>query len=298
MGWRTIFISNPCRLSVKERNLVVEPKESEPTKIPLSDISVVMIETPQCSISSALLSHIAAEGIALFACDATHTPNGLFAPFASHSRHTKTARAQASWSEPFKKRCWQKIIKAKIQNQAALLNITDKKESAKRLKNIAEKITSGDETNCEAQAASVYWRSLFDDFTRGGQCAQNSALNYGYAVLRGAIARSVSASGFIPAFGLYHDSELNAFNLADDLIEPFRPFVDALVWRRFGSEKNMDDLTKEDRIELAGLLGESCFVDDRHETMLNAADITAQSLMSCSFSKESKALILPTFAKL
>jgi CRISP-associated protein Cas1 len=298
MGWRTVFITNPCRLSVKERHLVIEPKDGECAKLPLVDISVIMIETPQCSLSSALLSIVADEGIALFACDSTHIPNGLFAPFASHSRHTKTAKAQSLWSEPFRKRCWQKIVKAKIQNQAKLLEIADKKDSVRRLINIAGKVTSGDSANCEAQAAAVYWRSLFDDFVRGGLCVRNSALNYGYAILRGVIGRSLCASGFIPAFGLHHENDLNAFNLADDIIEPFRPFVDALVWRRFGAETRTDELSKDDRAELVTLLGESCFVGIRHESILNAADIVAQSLANCSFTKESQSLILPTFAKL
>lgn len=300
MGWRTIVISNPCRLSVKNRHLSIEPREGEAAMLPLSDISVVMIETPQCLVTSALLSAIADEGVALFACDASHTPNGLFAPFASHSRHTKAALLQVAWSEPFKKRCWQKIIEAKIKNQAKLLKHVGNDTAYKRLTNIASKVLSDDSTNCEAQAASVYWQSLFEGFRRGsqGEDVRNSALNYGYAVLRGVIARSVAASGLIPAFGLHHKSELNAFNLADDMIEPFRPLVDMLVWEMYekaGFDTNVV-LTKDDKMELVRLLGEKCKINSQNETILNACDIAAQSLSSCGAAKSHTKLLLPTFS--
>lgn len=298
MGWRTIFITNPCRLSIKDSWLVVEPKDAEATRIPLMDISAIVIETPQCLLTSALLYRLADEGVALLSCDATHIPNGLFAPFASHSRHSKTARAQWVWSEPFRKRCWQKITKSKIENQAKVLELIGEKDGAKRLRNIASKTASGDSANCEAQAAGLYWQWLFDDFVRGGICTRNSALNYGYAILRGAVARSLCGSGFIPAFGLHHANELNAFNLADDIIEPFRPFVDMLVWRRFGRQKYMDELSRGDKAELVALLGDSCFVGYRHESILNAADIASQSLMKCSFEKDASQLLLPEFDRL
>lgn len=299
MGWRTVVISNPCRLSVKNRHLSIEPRDAETAMLPLSDISVVMIETPQCLLTSALLSALADEGVALFACDASHTPSGLFAPFATHSRHTKAALLQVSWGEPFKKRCWQKIIESKIKNQARLLKHTGDSAGHKRLVNIASKVLSDDSTNCEAQAASIYWKGLFTDFRRGSieDDIRNSALNYGYALLRGAIARSIAASGLIPAFGLHHKSELNAFNLADDLIEPFRPLVDMAVWGMYekaGFDKNTM-LTKDDRMELVALLGERCKINTQNETILNACDITAQSLSSCGVAKSHTNLLLPTF---
>jgi CRISPR-associated protein Cas1 len=277
---------------------VVEPKDGDTAKIPLADISAIILENPQISITASTLAICANSSIALFVCDSTHTPNGILTPLGTHSRHTKTTRAQLEWSEPFKKRCWQKIIKAKIKNQAKLLEKTDNLVAAKRLANIASKVTSGDNTNCEAQAAAVYFKNLFKNFSRNLNCVQNSALNYGYTILRGAVARSVAASGFVPAVGLFHNSELNSFNLADDILEPFRPFVDETVLNMFGAKTQETDLTKESRAELIALLGESCYIGAQHETILNAVYLVAKSLMSCSFEKNSDTILLPEFAKL
>ncbi len=223
-------------------------------------------------------------------------PNGLLAPFGTHSRHTKTARTQALWSEPFKKRIWQSIIKQKITNQAEVLHKTGSVQSANQLETIASNVTSGDVGNREAGAACVYWRGLFEDFTRGSICKRNSALNYGYAILRGAVARSICASGFVPALGVFHDNQLNAFNLADDIIEPFRPFVDMVVWELFRDEKESDILTRDDKMELTSILYSWCMIGSKNETIVNACDMVASSLASCTFAKEPRGLLLPKWS--
>lgn len=297
MSWKTIILSNPCRLSTKDNNLVLSRQEQEDVRIPLNDLASVVIETAQCTITSSLLSKLSAYGVVVYVCDETHTPNGILSPFGTHSRHSKTLKAQVGWSEPFKKRIWQSIIKQKILNQAEVLHLVGATQSNKQLKVLASNVTSGDLGNREAQAAYVYWTSLFEDFRRGGICKRNSALNYGYAILRGAVARSISASGFVPALGLFHDNQLNAFNLADDIIEPFRPFVDMIVWNLFRDEKEPGMLTRDEKMELTSILYAWCHIGDKNETVVNACDIVSSSLMACSFTKESKSFLLPAWSK-
>lgn len=289
------MIATSCHLRVRDRQLVIESREGERTQLPLADIGVVIVENPQVTLSAALLSALAQEGTALMSCDSSHLPDGVFAPFGTHSRHTRAARVQAVWSEPFKKRCWQKIVRAKVSSQAEVLRRVGAEDAARRLENLVGKVTSGDTTGVEAQAAQVYWRSLFVNFKRwdGGLDARNGGLNYGYAVLRGALGRAIAGAGLIPAFGLHHAGELNSFNLADDLIEPFRPFVDLLVWGLFLERTGDDPLTREERMRIAQILGESCIMTERYETLLSATQIIARSLVSAGEQKESRRLILP-----
>ncbi len=297
MSWKTIIISNPCRLSSRDNNLILQRKDQEDVRIPISDLASLIIETTQCTLTSSLLTKLSSESVVVYVCDETHTPNGLLMPFGTHSRHSKTVRHQVAWSEPFKKRIWQSIIKAKIYNQAKVLELAGADKSAMQLRAVASAVTSGDVGNREARAACIYWRGLFEDFMRGGLCKRNSALNYGYAIMRGAVARSISASGFIPALGIFHDNQLNAFNLADDIIEPFRPFVDMLIWNLFREEKEPDMLTKDDKTEIVSLLYSWCFIGGRNETIINACEVVSGSLMSCSFTKEAKGLLLPSWSE-
>lgn len=296
MSWKTIIISNPCKLNSRDNNLILQRKDQEDVRIPINDLASLVIETAQCTLTSSLLAKLSSESVAVYVCDETHTPNGLMIPFGTHSRHSKTVRYQVAWSEPFKKRVWQSIIKQKISNQAEVLFMAGSTDSAKQLRSMASNVASGDVGNREAQAACVYWRGLFDDFVRGGMCKRNSALNYGYAILRGAVARSISASGFVPALGIFHDNQLNAFNLADDIIEPFRPFVDMLVWELFKDDKEPDMLTRDDKMELTSILYSWCSMGNKNETIVNACDIVSSSLMSCSFAKNSKDLLLPRWS--
>lgn len=296
MSWKTIIISNPCKLSSKDNNLILQRKDQEDVRIPINDLASMVIETAQCTLTSSLLAKLSSESVAVYVCDETHTPNGLMIPFGTHSRHSKTVKHQVAWSEPFKKRAWQSIIKQKISNQAEVLFMAGSTDSAKQLRSMASNVASGDIGNREAQAACVYWSGLFDDFVRGGMCKRNSALNYGYAILRGAVARSICASGFVPALGVFHDNQLNAFNLADDIIEPFRPFVDMLVWNLFRDDKEPDMLTRDDKMELTSILYNWCSMGNKNETIVNACDIVSSSLMSCSFAKNSKDLLLPRWS--
>lgn len=229
VAWRSLFISKPARLSVKNRQLLLKQEFGQSVNLPLEDIAVLVLETPQAIITSALLSEFAAHDIAVITCDATHHPNGVLLPFLPHSRTFKVMKQQLALTLPQKKRAWQGIVQQKLRNQAACLE----QFSAGRgrfLCEQAERVGSGDPENREGTGARYYFSELFGHgFTRDQEIWHNSALDYGYAIIRAAIARSLVCHGFLPAFGLHHHSQLNAFNLADDFIEPLRPVVDLWV---------------------------------------------------------------------
>jgi len=229
MGWRILQITKPCKLSVKNRQLVYEPADDTPLKLPLEDISVIIFENRQILLNSNLLSELSEYDIVLISSDNTHLPSGTFFPYHNHSRYSEIAWIQTESSEPLKKRLWQEIVKAKINNQAAVLEALNK-DGYKKLYEIARQVQSGDVKNAEAYAANLYWKYLWEDFNRSNdKDIRNSALNYGYAVIRGTMARSVVGSGLLPCFGVHHANKLNQFNLVDDLMEPFRPFLDYRV---------------------------------------------------------------------
>ena len=297
MGFRTAIFTKPCKLSLKQSNLRYQD-DNDDMLIPLVDISVIILETKQISITSALLSEIANLDIALFSCDESHIPNGLFLPFHSHSRYALMSKLQIDWSEPFKKKCWSEIVTAKVRNQANVLKYF-KLGGVETLNSLSKQIKSGDSTNIESYAAREYFSHLFGVFNRKNDDDwRNKALNYGYSIVRGVIARNLVSYGFLPSLGLHHKSGLNAFNLADDIIEPFRPFVDILVEERY--EDNLDRilesknmLSKEDRYYLCEILNISVFINNHTTSLLNACEISCSSLSSATKSFKSSDLILP-----
>jgi CRISPR-associated protein Cas1 len=229
-----------------------------------------------------LLSACMNEGIALIVTDETHTPSGVALPFHRHHRQADVARVQADASLPLKKRLWQVIVRAKIENQAAALDSVASSGS-RTLREIARRVGSGDQANLEAQAARYYWSQFWTAFRRkDDQDHRNMLLNYGYAVVRSGVARALVASGLLPAFGLKHASVSNAFNLADDLVEPFRPFIDVMAWRRSEEEPSeTGELSVADRQHMAGALLASASFAGETITLLNAAERTAESLVRC-----------------
>ena len=296
MGWRSIIISKPSKISLKNHNFLYSPNDGEDVVVPIIDISVIILETPQVTITSALLSRMAEENILVFSCDKKHTPNGIFTPFHQHSRFSLMVHLQTKWSEPFKKRLWQYIIKQKITNQAVVLKNIGQKIEYEELINIQKRVSSGDSENLEAQAAKLYFAYLFKDFIRRDISDwRNSALNYGYSIVRGLIARDLSASGLIPAIGLHHKNQLNAFNLADDLIEPFRAFIDIEVYNLV-KEKNIPkihELTFEHKIKLVELLQKSILINDEKTTLLNSSSILVNSLVNATKENDFTYLKLP-----
>lgn len=296
MSWQTLLISNPCKLSIKNGNILLRRLEEEEVVIAMSEVSTIVVENPQVTLTAVFMAHCANNNVAVIFTDEKYTPIGVFHPFYQHSRMTKHAFLQNSWSQSFKNRMWQKLVKAKIINQQkTLLKITN--QPNQQLSLIATKVQSGDKTNREAYAATIYWRVLFEDFRRNNtNDIRNSALDYGYSIVRSAIARSVSASGFIPAFGFHHKSELNAFNLVDDLIEPFRPFIDIEVYS-LNKENNNTKLSYQTRVALVNILNKEIFFDNEKTTLLNAISQMIFSLLRASKDKDSNLLLLPQYVK-
>ena len=307
MAWQNLLISRPARLSLKNRQLRCE-QESGEVNLALEDIASIVLESPQITLTSALISACADENIAIITCDETHTPNGLFTSFLPHSRQAGMLQAQIAWSKPFTKRIWQLVIKQKITNQAAALKLCGIEHA--RLSKLAAEVDSGDTKNCEAQAARLYFNLLFegvshDTFRRHGEDLPNAALNYGYAILRAAIARELVQFGFIPALGIHHCSELNAFNLADDLIEPFRPFVDAHIslngigLNRVAQQKEHAEggLTIQERASLVQSLQLACVQAGERHTLLHAIHLTVKSLSTATEESKPDKLRLPSIPR-
>jgi CRISPR-associated protein Cas1 len=257
MSWRSIVITQPAKLSFKDKSLIID-QEAGQAKVSLEDIACLLLDSPQLTLTSALLSALAEAQVALISVDERHTPNGIFHAFHPHSRAVKVMRQQLAMTEPTKKRLWAQLITQKLRNQAAVLERFQQSSTAQQLMRMASKVRSGDPDNLEAQAAMLYFPALFyPRFTRQQSRFYNAALNYAYAVLRAAIARSLVGYGFLPAFGLHHASEQNAFNLADDLIEPFRPVVDAWIFQHYPEEPDRD-LLPADKGGLVNLLHQDC----------------------------------------
>lgn len=293
MAWKTVMISKPARLSVHHSSLKIQ--QDQEVHFPLEDISCLMLESNQISLTSRLLSECSERGIAVYTCDQKHTPNGVALPFAANYRHSKMVKSQIEISQPFRKKCWQKIIQKKILNQAKTLRLCQREKAANRLEVLAQSVKSGDTTHREGVAARIFFAALYGkDFSRNREQEDwmNGALNYGYTILRGAMTRSLTSSGFQPALGIFHDNNLNAMNLADDLMEPLRPLVD--LWTFFAQENHMENnLTREDRSALVALLGMDWNLEGEVSTTLIVADRMASSLAQAYLEKKVDHLILP-----
>ncbi len=293
MAWKGVHLTRPARLSLAHSQLCVNQEDGE-TTMPLEDIAWVIIDDHRTTITVALLAACAGQGIAVITTDARHMPSAITLPFHTHHRTTAIARLQVDAGAPLKKRLWQKIVRAKILNQAAVLQRAAVGKIPP-LKEMAARVRSGDPENVEAQAARAYWAALFEGFTRGDDAdLRNKALNYAYAVLRGCIARALTASGFWAALGLHHNSVTNPFNLADDLIEPFRPLADLAVFSMMQARSSGDELTREDRHALAGLPMVSAGIGDETLAVLHASDAVAQSLARALEHRDATLLALPT----
>jgi len=285
VGWRSVVIANPAALTLEDRALAIA-QGGNTARVMLEDISVLVLDHAQISLTAPLLSACAEAQVAVLTVNASHLPNGVLMPYLPHSRALKVMTAQLALSQPARKRLWQRIVRFKICNQAAMLDRAAKDDDARYLRQLACDVRSGDPDNCEAQAAQIYFRGLFNpQFHRGQMRFHNAALNYGYAVVRAAIARTLTGYGFLPAFGLFHHSEQNAFNLADDLIEPYRPLVDAGVLTHYPEEPDRD-LEPADKGRLVALLHEDVTLsshsansdDGGHCTLLAAIEATVSGL--------------------
>lgn len=228
---KTLYFGNPVKLKKSLNQLKVEySKENLERTIPIEDIGMVVLDNPQVVITQALLAALIENNAAIISCDSKHLPLGLFMPVATNHVFTEKLRYQLESSEPLRKNLWQQTVKAKIQNQAFVLS--RKGVPTKNMEYWCKSVRSGDPDNLEGRAAAYYWKNFTENpaFRRGREESMpNNLLNYGYAILRAIVARSLVASGMLPAVGIHHRNKYNPYCLADDVMEPYRPIVDQLV---------------------------------------------------------------------
>lgn len=291
------MVQNPAKISLERKQLLIE-SEAGKTTLPIEDITALILESPQITISSALLAACAENFVAVVTCDDSHIPNGLLLSFLQHSRQSKVAHIQQTWSEPLKNRLWQAVVEQKIKNQASCLQAVAADDGIERLRAMAKMVKSGDTDNYEAQAARIYWQALMGkDFRRGNSDIINAALNYGYAVVRAFVARSQVSYGLLPTFGIHHANDLNAFNLTDDMMEVFRPLVDFAVWQMWkaGKLEEQENLSKEARAELANISSKESLIDSKRHNLSNACDRMAAGLVAAIEQKSAALMPLPEF---
>jgi len=253
------------------------------------------MESQQITITNGLLEKLINRGVAVINCNQQHLPIGMFLPLSGHTEQTERFRNQINASVPLKKNLWQQTITAKIRNQAGLL-----KENGIPVQNMlhwAKSVTSGDTLNHEARAAAYYWQHLFDipEFNRQQNgLPPNNLLNYGYAILRGITARALVSSGMHPTFGIFHRNKYNAYCLADDIMEPYRPFVDLVVKDLVETEDNIDELTPTIKQELLKAIAMDVLIDGKRSPLMVAMSRTTNSLYEC-FSGVSRKILYPEY---
>lgn len=293
---RTLYFGNPTYLSLKNEQLVIRLPEVEKSSvpesfkddatrtIPVEDIGIVVLDHKQITLTHGVMEALLENNCALITCDSRHLPVGLMLPLSGNTTQTERFREQIEASLPLKKQLWQQTVKAKIENQAVVLSAA-RGEVVKNMLVWANDVKSGDPDNYEARAAAYYWKSLFPmigGFTREREGDEpNNLLNYGYAILRAVIARSLVASGLLPTLGIHHHNRYNAYCLADDIMEPYRPFVDRVVIEIIDSGISCAELTKEIKAKLLGIPVLDVQINGQRSPLMIAAGLTASSLYKC-----------------
>ncbi len=299
---RIVEISSPAHLSYRDKQLVIKRNDSPNNRaslnsVPLEDLGFLIVDSQQASYTQRLLIECAIENIAILICDLKHLPAAFLLPIEGNHLHARTVKEQVEVCEPIKKSLWQQLIKAKIQHQADVLENVN--ADASPLVSLLPKVHSGDPGNVEAQAARMYWPRLFGaDFRRDReQSGINSLLNYGYAILRAAVARAVVGTGLYPAFGLKHSNQYNSLCLADDLMEPMRPLVDRTVYKIELETQELPDETprssKEKRHAVLHFLTADLVVDSRSFPLIPALELFAASFKEALLSNDKKKLNIP-----
>jgi len=308
---KTLYFENPAYLSLKNKQLVVKLPEVEKNDslpdsfkaesirtIPVEDVGVLILDNKQITVTHGLIEALLENNCALITCDSSRMPAGLMLPLSGNTIQNERFREQLDASLPLKKQLWQQTVQSKIENQAAVLKLCRGAETRNMLK-WAGDVRSGDSENLEARAAAYYWKNIFPEiegFTRSREGAPpNNLLNYGYAVLRAVTARALTGSGLLPALGIHHHNRYNAYCLADDIMEPYRPFVDKLTVEIIGTEKNIPaDLSKELRAKLLQIPILDVMINGQRSPLMIAVGQTTASLAKC-FSGELRKISYPSF---
>lgn len=290
---RTLYFGNPAYLHTKNEQLVIQLKESEDEKqVPIEDIGVLILDHSQITITQPTLSRLLHNNTAVITCDETHHPIGLFLNLDGHTLQSQRFKAQTEASIPLKKQLWQQTIEAKIINQATLL--AEERQENRLLLNLAKNVKSGDSDNCEAQAASYYWKRIFPDFLNFTRAREgeppNNLLNYGYAILRAIVARNLVGSGLLPILGIFHRNQYNAYCLADDIMEPYRPYVDKVVCEIVRMNGKFLDMTTKMKEQLLAIPAMDVMLNNEKSPLMNAVQRTTASLSKCFEGKARKIL--------
>lgn len=298
---KTLFFGNPAYLSVKNSQLVVKRTDPETQQevvrtVPIEDIGVAVLEDRQITITNVALDALLQNNCAVITCDEKHMPAGMLLPLEGNTIQSERFANQIDASLPLKKQLWQQTVQAKIRNQASVL---------KRLSGVevgcmlawANDVKSGDSDNLEGRAAAYYWKNIFPSlpgFTRDREGEiPNNLLNYGYAIVRAVVARALVASGLLPTLGIHHHNRYNAYCLADDIMEPYRPYVDELVINIMRSDIDYGKLTPELKKQLLGLPVTEVMIGGQRSPLMVAASQTTASLCKC-YAGELRKVVYPT----
>lgn len=289
MGFRTLEIGRAADIHIKEGQLEITSEEGT-AAIPIEDINMIMAHGANIRLSTMDLSILSRNKVALVTLDDKYLPTAIVLPCEGHSRQSKLMHAQVSTSDDMYLQLWLQIIRQKISNQSRALSIMGL-EGAEDIIKYLNDIECENVDACEALAAKEYFSYYHPGLNRRAEDPVNSRLNYGYAVVRSYIARSLVAIGFHPTFGIHHDSQLNAFNLADDLIEPYRAMVDLVANENIGSNLR---LSKKERYAMAHVLHNACVVEGTRMNVMLAIDTMVESLKRIILDHSNEALQLPT----
>ena len=308
---RTLYFGNPAYLSLRNAQLVLRlpevekndsvsstfKKEAERT-IPIEDIGVVILDNKQITITQGLIEALLENNCAVITCDSARMPVGLILPLSGNSIQNERFREQVNISQPLKKQLWQQTVQMKISNQMAVLQRYRPKIEVGNMRAWIGDVRSDDADNLEARAAAYYWKNIFPsipDFTRGREgIPPNNLLNYGYAILRAVVARALVGSGLLPTLGIHHHNRYNAYCLADDIMEPYRPYVDEIVIKIVDSGKNIENITQEIKTELLSLPIKEVLIGGKRSPLMVAVNTTAMSLYKCMAGLTRK-IIYPVF---
>ena len=309
---KTLYFGNPAYLSLRQEQMVIRlpdivrnetlpermKQQGEITK-PIEDIGIVVLDCKQITITQGLLEALLENNSAVITCDNRSMPVGLMLPLCGNSVQSERFRDQIDASLPLKKQLWQQTIKAKIRNQAAILTHWTSKETG-CMRRWENDVKSGDPDNLEGRAAAYYWKTLFSDFDELKDFTRdrdgifpNNLLNYGYAVLRAVVARALVSSGMLPTLGIHHHNRYNAYCLADDIMEPYRPYVDEIVFsivKEFGGEEQ--DLAKDIKAKLLSIPTTEVIIGGKRSPLMVAASQTTASLYRC-FNGELRRIAYP-----
>lgn len=288
---RIIDISDTAYLHLKHQQLLIDKQGETVGQIAIEDLGVLILQHPAIVLTQQVIITCQKNKTVIVFCDEKHLPYSVILPIAeSHTLHNKILKQQIAITEPTRKRLWQQIVQQKIKQQAQTLELLDKNST--RLERLATQVKAGDSTNCEAIAAQAYWKLLFGQYFRRDVDLDgiNGLLNYGYSIVRATIARSICGAGLHPTLGLFHKNQYNPLCLADDMMEPFRPWIDYCVYQM--AEKGELEINKQSKQSLLNLLNETVIYDKKKMPFMIATHYLMADLKRC-FNKTQKKLLYP-----